>query len=258
MKRCAKYVLTLVCAVFLMFSMKTTAQAAEVAAPFTADFLIQVVNAQAANVSSVREVISEAVIMTESSTGITISANLAVDAQRNRTTSHTVTSMSMSAAGYTSAASQESYSVIANGIESTFTYNSGTGKWTPYYEALTAQELASAANPFALTGIAAAGVPVTTDGTVFKFTAALDAASMAVMAESLTSAGVDISNGSFPVEVVVDAATLLPKSMTIYMTGLTMPDMPGVTASAAAVVNFSEYNMYNNLTIPADVLAKVG
>ena len=237
MKRWTKYVLTLAAAVFMVFSMKTTVNAAEATAPFTADFLIQVVNMQTANVTSVREQISEAVIMTESTTGINVTANLSMDIQSNQTTSHSVTSMTMSVAGYSQASSQESYSVAANGIQSTF---------------------ASLNNPLALTGIVAAGVPVTTDGSVFKFTGALDAAHMNKFVESLGSSGVTITAASFPVEVVIDAATLLPKSMTIYMTGLVMNDMPGVAASAVAVVNYSEYNMYNNLTIPAAVLANVG
>ena len=258
MKRWTKYVLTLAAAVFMVFSMKTTVNAAEATAPFTADFLIQVVNMQTANVTSVRDQISEAVIMTESTTGINVTANLAMDIQSNQTTSHSVTSMTMSVAGYSQASSQESYSVAANGIQSTFAYNAATKKWTPYYEALTAEQLASLNNPLALTGIVAAGVPVTTDGSVFKFTGALDAAHMNKFVESLGTSGVTITTASFPVEVVIDAATLLPKSMTIYMTGLVMNDMPGVAASAVAVVNYSEYNMYNNLTIPAAVLANVG
>lgn len=252
MKKWSKYLLALTGAVLLVFSGKSTVKAAEAPAPFTADQLMAVVNAQCANVNSLQQVLAENVQMTEASSGMTISANMVMDVQQNRTVSHSSVSMVMSMMGMTEGTSMEEYSVLSGTTLSSYTSAQG-GDWMVSRKTLSPAQLSSYAAPFGISGIDTATATVTVDGNICRVRGIMDAASMETFAELLESSGI-AANSAFPVVLDIDAATLLPISLTTTMQNLTISDMPGVTATVNVVMTFAGFNQYDGLAVPASVI----
>lgn len=253
MKRWSKCLMALTGALLLTFAGKTTVQAAEAPAPFTADQLLGAVNVQCANVSSLQQVLAESVQMTEASTGMTISANMVMDAQQSRTVSHTTTSMVMSMLGISQGAVTENYSALSGTTLYSYTADE-SGAWKATCEALTPEEAASFGSDFNVDGIDLATAVVTVDGSVYRVRGVMDAESMEKFTDLLGTSGV-VPNGAFPVVLDIDGATLLPVSLTVAMQNMSMSDMPGVTASANVVVTYGGYNQYDALAVPASVIA---
>lgn len=253
MKRWGKCLAALMGVVFLMLGGKMTVKAAEAPAPFTADQLMAVVNAQCANVSSLQQVLAESVQMTEASSGMTISVNLVLDAQQSRTVSHSTISMVMSMMGISEGRTIENYSMLSGATLCSYTANQ-TGGWNVSYETLSPAQLASYATPFGISGIDTATATVAVDGNICRVRGVMDAESMDTFAELLEASGIT-ANGAFPVVLDIDAATLLPVSMTAAMQNLTISDMPGVTASVNVVMIFAGFNQYDALAVPASVIA---
>lgn len=253
MKKWSKCFLALAGAVLLCFSAKSTVKAAETPAPFTAEQLMAAVNAQCANVSSLQEVLAESVQMTDASSGMTIGLNLVMDVRQNRTVSHSTTSMVMNMMGISQGAAMESYSMISGTNLYSYVLNQ-TGGWRVSCEPLSAAELAEYASPFSINGIDTKTASVTVDGNICRIRGTLDAASMASFAEMLESSGI-AANGAFPVVLDIDAASMLPVSMTVAMQGMSVSSMPGVTAAVNVVMTFAGYNQYDGLTVPASVTA---
>lgn len=253
MKRWGKCFAALMGVVFLAFAGKMTVKAAEVPAPFTADQLMAVVNAQCANVSSLQQVLAENVQMTEASSGLTISADLVMDVQQNRTVSHSATSMVMSMMGMSQGAAFENYSILSGATLWGYT-SEQPGVWKAAYETLSPAELASCASPFGISGIDTATAAVVLDGNICRVRGVMDAASMDTVADLLESSGI-AAGGVFPVVLDIDTATMLPLSMTVTMQNMVVSDMPGVTAAVNIVVTFGGYNQYDGLTVPAAVIA---
>lgn len=255
MKKCGKFLAAMLSVVFLTLAGNTTARAAEVQAPFNADQLMAVVNAQCANLSSMQQVIAENIQMTDLSSGMMVTADMVMDSQQNRTYGHTSMVMNMSALGYSSSYGIENYTAMGNGVMASYTLNPVTGKWNYNLSALTPAETVAYANPFVLSGFDPAGAVVTTDGSVYKFTTVVNPANMAKFSESLREAGFVLGNAAFPVTVEIDAATMLPKSMTVTMCGLKMSGVSDITANVVAVGTYGGFNQYNELTVPDAVVA---
>lgn len=253
MKKWSKCLLALMGAAILCFSGKTTARAAEAPAPFTAEQLMAVVNAQCANVNSLKEVLAESVLMTDTSSQMTIALNLVMDVQQNRTVSHSTTSMVMNMMGISQGAATESYSMLSGTDLYSYTLNPAGG-WSASRKPLSAAELAEYASPFCVNGIDTKTAAVTMEGNICRVRGTLDAASMASFAEMLESSGV-AANGAFPVVLDIDAATMLPVSMTVAMQGMSVDSMPGMTAQVNVVITFADYNQYGALSVPAAVIA---
>lgn len=252
MKRFSKVLAMGLSVVLLTFAGGAKAEAAETAAPFTADQLLAVVNAQCAGLTSVRQVVAESVQLTDTSTGITVEANLSADIQQNRTVRHITMAMNLSLAGYTQAASQELYAALDGKYLNTYTLESG--EWEMERQALSSSSLAGMMQPFTLNGIDTTGSAVTTDGLVYTFAAAVDSDYMANYTDMFESAGLIVRDAAFPVILEIDAKTMLPKSMIVQMSGLTMESMPEMAASVTAVVTFDGFNQYDALAVPAEVI----
>lgn len=254
MKKWSRYFLALMGVVFLAFGPKTTVNAAETPAPFTAEQLLAAVNAQCAGVNSLQEVIAENIQMTEAASGLSISANMVMDMQQSRTVSHSTTSMVMTMLGYSQGATTESYSMILGTTLYSYTADPSTGLWKVSQTALSAAQLADYADPFGIDGIDVKNATVMIDGGVCRVRTTMNAESMSAFNEMLESSGI-AANGAFPVVIDIDAATLLPVSMTVAMPNMSMSDMPGVVANVNAVVMFAGYNQYDALAVPAEVIA---
>lgn len=253
MKRWRKGLLALMGVVCLTFAAKTTVRAAETPAPFTAEQLMAAVNAQCANVSSLQEVLAENVQMTDAASGMTIGLNLVMDMQQSRTVSHSASSMVISMFGVSQGMTFENYSMLSGSTLCSYTSNQ-VGGWNVSYEALSPAQLASYAAPFGINGIDTASAAVTVDGNICRVRGVMDAASMKTVAELLESSGIAV-NGAFPVVLDVDAATLLPVSLTVTMQNLTVSGSPGLTAAVNIVMSFAGYNQYDGLAVPAAVIA---
>lgn len=264
MKRQMKRVLALMGVGLLLCSGRMTVQAApavvpisapvETVAPFSAEQLLAVVNAQCLNVNSLHQVVAETVQMTDARKGLTITANVSLDERTSRTTSYSVTAVNMTFGGFSQSTVEETWSAVSNGVLVSLSKEPAEAVWHLRNKALTPAEAAQLTSPLALNGIDTTGSVVTTNGLTFKFAGNLDAAHMAELMQILNGAGLRVTSAAFPVTVEVDAATLLPKSMTIAINGLAADDMPGVTASATAVITYSEFNLYDALTVPQEVL----
>lgn len=185
---------------------------------------------------------------------MTISANVVMDVQQSRTVSHSITSMVMSMLGYSQGATVESYSMLSGATLCSYTADQTTGIWEVSCETLSPTQLASYADPFGISGIDMKNATVMIDGTVCRVRGTMDAESMATFNEMLESSGI-AADGAFPVVLDIDAATLLPVSMTMAMQNMSMSDMPGVVANVNIVVNFAGYNQYDALAVPAEVIA---
>lgn len=255
MKRCSKVLAMLLSVVLLTFAAGTGAEAAETTAPFTADQLMAVVNAQCAGISSLREVIAESVQMTEKTTGLTMTVNLTADLKQSRAASHLLMAMNLSLAGYSQTVGQESYSMLNGNYLDTYTLDSDTGEWEKESRALSPAGLAAFTQPFTLDGMDTTGSVVTTDGLVYRFTAAVDSASMTEYTDMLLEAGVKVGQTAFPVTMEIDAQTLLPKSMVVTMTDLTMDGAPGTVVNVTAIATFDSFNQFDTLSVPAEVIA---
>lgn len=253
MKGWKKSLLALMGAVCLTFAAKTTVRAAETPAPFTAEQLMAAVNAQCANVSSLQEVLAESVQMTEASSGITVSADMVMDVQQSRTVSHSTVSMVMSMMGITEGRTVENYSVISGTTLCSYVSDQ-YGGWEVSYEALTPAQLVDYTAPFGISGIDTATAVVTVDGNVCRVRGVMDAASMETFAELMESSGI-AADSALPVVLDIDAATLLPISLSTAMQNLTVSDIPGMTATVNVVMTFAGYNQYDGLAVPAAVIA---
>lgn len=254
MKRLSKCFLALIGVAFLAFAPKTTVNAAEAPAPFTAEQLMAAVNAQCATVNSLQEVLAESVQMTDAASGMAISANVVMDLQQSRTVSHSTTSMVISFLGYSQGTMVENYSALSGATLCRYTADASTGLWSVSSEELSTAQLVSYADPFGISGIDTKNATVMIDGTVCRVRTTMDAESMAAFNEMLESSGIAAS-GAFPVVIDIDAATLLPVSMTVAMPDMAMGSMPGMVANVNAVVTFSGYNQYDALAVPAEVVA---
>lgn len=253
MKRLSKCLMALTGALLLTFAGKTTVQAAEAPAPFTADQLLGAVNVQCANVSSLQQVLAENVLMTEASTGMTISVNMVMDVQQSRTVSHSTTSMVMSMLGISQGAVTENYSMISGSTLYSYTADA-SGAWKGTCKALTPAQAASYGSSFDVNGIDMTTATVTVDGNLYRVRGVMDAASMEEFADMLETSGI-VPSGAFPVVLDIDAATLLPVSLTVAMQNMSMSSMPGVTAAVNVVVTYGGYDQYDALTVPASVIA---
>lgn len=255
MKKCRRALAVLMSVVFFALGGTMTANAEEVAAPFTAQQLLDAVKQQCASVGSVREVLTESVQMTDASSGKTVTANLITDIQQSKTAIHTVMAASIAAGGTTTSMSEESYTSIANGILSAYNLDQASGSWKVSYYELTAEQLEDYDDLFGLACIDVTDAAVTVDGGVIRLRTTLTDSSMMTFTDMLQEAGISTQGMSFPVVMEFDAATMLPVSMKISMDGLKVNGMSRVTTTAAAEVTFSEYNLYNNLTVPEAVIA---
>ncbi len=174
--------------------------------------------------------------------------------EENRTVTHSVIGMSMSV-GMGSAAmtagvtSVESYTALENGVVTTWQKDPATGTWSTAQASATYEQMTAANGTLMLSGISAAGAPVTTDGQVYRFTGTMDASLMSDMADVLESSGIS-ADGSFPVVVEIDAATFYPSSIVIGMPNLTMPEMPGMTATATVAVVYDGFNQFDAIALP--------
>lgn len=254
MKRMRKYAAVLMGAFFLAFCCQMNAEAAESVAPFTADQLMAVVNAQCLNVTSVRQTITENVQAVDAASQTSVTLNLAAQLEENRTVTHSVIGMSMSvgmgsAAMTAGATSVESYTALENGVVTTWQKDPATGTWSTAQAPATYEQMTAANGTLMLSGISAAGAPVTTDGRVYRFTGTVDASLMSDMADVLESSGIS-ADGSFPVVVEIDAATFYPRSIVIGMPNLTMPEMPGMTATATVAVVYDGFNQFDAIALP--------
>lgn len=255
MKKQIRYFMAAAGVALLVMSGKTAVNAQEAVAPVTADQLMAVVNAQCAAVNSMHETIAETVQMTDTRTGRSVEADMTVDMRENRQVTHMVMAMNLATSGISQTVVEESYASVANGFLSTYVKEPGSGRWEVSHERLSPAQLVSQANPFALSGMDTTGSVVTTDGQVFRFTAALDSNNMADFVEILGASGLTVKADSFPVTVEIDAATLLPKSMTVSITGLHGYGNSSIEASAVSVVTYGEYNQFDTLAIPPEVIA---
>lgn len=235
----------------------TTAKAASSsvpAAPVSAEELLQQVNLHSAMLGSARKTMTETIRMTDSRSGKTVSADLVIDITASRRANHTVTSMNMtSSTGVNRTSAEESWAWVENGIRST--YNKSGEKWKVSYEQLSETQLAQLAYQFAPAGVDASGASVIVEGSNYKINGVVNPVNMQGFLEVLNEVGITTSSSAFPVTVVVDVATLLPVSMTVEMTGLSVSGLPKVTASATAVTTYSGYGQYDTMTVPAEVAA---
>ena len=213
-----------------------------------------VVNAQCLNVTSVRQTITENVQAVDAASQTSVTLNLAAQLEENRTVTHSVIGMSMSvgmgsAAMTAGATSVESYTALENGVVTTWQKDPATGTWSTAQAPATYEQMTAANGTLMLSGISAAGAPVTTDGQVYRFTGTVDASLMSDMADVLESSGIS-ADGSFPVVVEIDAATFYPRSIVIGMPNLTMPEMPGMTATATVAVVYDGFNQFDAIALP--------
>lgn len=255
MKKQIRYFMAMLGVSLLVLAGKTTANAQETAAPFTADQLMAVVNAQCATVNSMHEVIAETVEMTDTRTGQTVTAVMTMDMRENRQVTHTVMGMNLALSGISQNVVQESYTSVADGIVSTYVKEPGAGGWEVSHARLRPDQLAARTNPFTFSGLETDGAAVTTDGQVFRFTAALDGNNRTDFVEILGASGMTVTADSFPVTMEIDAATLLPKRMILHITGIQGYGDSAIKATASAVVTYGEYNQFDTLAVPAEVIA---
>ena len=149
MKRMRKYAAVLMGAFFLAFCCQMNAEAAESVAPFTADQLMAVVNAQCLNVTSVRQTITENVQAVDAASQTSVTLNLAAQLEENRTVTHSVIGMSMSvgmgsAAMTAGATSVESYTALENGVVTTWQKDPATGTWSTAQAPATYEQMTAA------------------------------------------------------------------------------------------------------------------
>lgn len=223
-------------------------------APVSAEELLQQVNLHSAMLGSARKTMTETIRMTDSRSGKTVSADLVIDTTASRHANHTVTSMNMtSSTGVNRTSAEESWAWVENGIRST--YNKSGEKWKVSYEQLSETQLAQLAYQFAPAGVDVSGASVIVEGSNYKINGVVNPVNMQGFLEVLSEVGITTSSSAFPVTVVVDVATLLPLSMTVEMTGLSVSGLSSVTATATAVTTYSEYGQYDTMTVPAEVTA---
>ena len=254
MKRMRKYAAVWMSAVLLAFGCPAKAQAAETVAPFTADQLMAVVNAQCGNISSVRQTITENVQVLDTVNQSTAIMSMTGQVVENDTVSHSVisTTMSVGMAGaslLTASTTEETYTAVENGVLTTWQKDSATGAWSVVRTQASQDRTNSAENDWTLSGISAAGAPVIADGQVYRFSGTLDASTMSEFEEILESSGI-AAEGAFPVVVEVDAATFYPRSIVMGMPNLTVPGMPGMTANATAAIVYDGFNQFDVIPLP--------
>lgn len=243
--------------VFLTFGGTMTASAEEAPAPFTAQQLMEQVKAQCALVGSVREVLTESVQMRDSASGKTVTANLSTDIRQSKTAIHTVMSASIVAGGDSSSLSEESYASVENGVLSTYSRDeTGTG-WKLYQNALTPEQLVDYQDMFGIICIDVQDATVAVDGNIIRLRTNLTASSMKTFVDMFEEVGISTQGASFPVVMEFDATTFLPLNMKIDMNGMTVSGMSRVKTTAVAEVTFSDYNLYNDMVVPAEVIAGV-
>ena len=247
-KKCA----VLLFGVFLLaFAGQTKAEAAQALAPFTADQLMAAVNAQCANVTSLRQTIVENVQAVDAASQTSVTLDLSALLEKNRTVSHSVVSMNLSmGAGSTAmsvgASFVESYTALTGNTVTTWQKDPATGAWSVTQAPATYGQLNAANGPLSLGGISAVGAPVTTDGQTYRFSGTVDAALMSDMTDVLKASGI-AANGPFPVVVEIDAATLYPKSVVIGMPDLTMS---GMRATAVVTAVYDGFNQFESIALP--------
>ena len=149
---------------------------------------------QCLNVTSVRQTITENVQAVDAASQTSVTLNLAAQLEENRTVTHSVIGMSMSvgmgsAAMTAGATSVESYTALENGVVTTWQKDPATGTWSTAQAPATYEQMTAANGTLMLSGISAAGAPVTTDGQVYRFTGTVDASLMSDMADVLESSG---------------------------------------------------------------------
>lgn len=253
MQKWKKYALALVGTAVLCLGAKTTAFAEEQPAPFTAKEVMEAVNAQCANLTSLKETVAESMKMTEPESGMELDAGIVLDLEQSRTVSHITMGFVMSAMGVNEASSMETYAFIDGTTLYTYTKAEG-GKWSVEQRELTPAELEEEQNSFLLSGIETEGATVVLDGNLIRLYSVVDPSYMEMFEDMLSSSGVGINN-AFPVVLEIDGATLLPVSMLVEMKDMPMENLSGVNATIHAAVTFTGYNQYDDLAVPAEVIA---
>ena len=253
MQKWKKYALTMMGAALLCLTGKTTVLAQEQPAPFTAEELMGAVNAQCANLTSLKETLAESMQMVEPQSGMELDASVVMELEQSRTAAHTTMGIAMSAMGMTEESSMEVYTTIVGTTLYTYT-RSEAGSWYVEERELSAEELAENEKAFLLSGIDTKSATVALDGNIIRLYSVVEAESMEEFADMLSSSGLSVNN-AFPVVLEIDGATLLPVSMLVEMKDMLIDSMEGLQATVHASVIFSGYNQYDDLAVPAEVVA---
>ena len=213
-----------------------------------------VVNAQCLNVTSVRQTITENVQAVDAASQTSVTLNLAAQLEENRTVTHSVIGMSMSvgmgsAAMTAGATSVESYTALENGVVTTWQKDPATGTWSTAqapatYEQMTAANGNADAERDQRGGCARddrrPGLSLYRHGGCVPHVG---------YGRRIGVFGIS-ADGSFPVVVEIDAATFYPRSIVIGMPNLTMPEMPGMTATATVAVVYDGFNQFDAIALP--------
>ncbi len=258
MGKWGKYLMALAGAAFLVCGGKMDAQAKEAQLPFTAEQLIGVVNAQCEKVGSVRQTLAEQVTLVDAESELGIQLDMSVELTQSKTVGHAVVGIAMTAAGmgdeFAESMGMEMYTQVTDGAVYMYEKEAGDENWDVSYTLSSATQQSVMEDTFNIAGIDTKTAVVEVDGNLIRILGVVDGSYMEQYSEILSVSEI-LTEGSFPVIFEIDAVTLLPVRMELEMDKLTVEDMPGMAVSAHAVMTFSGYNQYDDLAIPAEVVA---
>lgn len=255
MRKITRYLLAMMGAAFVSLSAGNTAMAAEVPAPFTADQLLQVVNTQCANITSVHGTMVENVQIADAETGISGLVTAVMDMSMNQSAVHANVALGMNIMGLTESEGMEMYMAVENGKMNMYTMELSKGVWEKTSYPITPEMVASMSQPMVISGVDTQNAVVTTDGLVYRITTVIDANMMGMFSEMFESSGINLTNTVMPVVIEIDAATLLPRSMAVGMGNIQIEGLESVSTSATAIVVYDGFNMHNNIVVPDAVKA---
>ncbi len=258
MGKWSKYLMALAGAAFLVFGGKIDARAEEAQLPFTAEQLIGVVNAQCEKVNSVRQTLAEQVTLVDVENEMGVQVDMSVELTQSKTVSYTVAGIGMTAAGMGAGVNEsmgmEMYTQITDAAVYMYEKETGDENWSVSYTLSSAMQQSVLEDSFNIAGIDTKTAVVEVDGSVIRILGVVDGSYMERYSEILSVAEI-LADGSFPVILEINAVTLLPTRMELEMNGLKIEEMPGMAVAAHAVVTFSGYNQYDDLAVPAEVVA---